>query len=137
MIPYTPPAPAQSIPLIDLSGAAEDAAARQAAAAAIHRACRETGFFYLVNHGVPASLVAAQFAGAKRFFDLPLDAKMALSMKNSASFAGYEPIGGQTLDSQDDKTKKAPPDLKESFYSGLDLPDDHPLARRRLRKLRS
>lgn len=127
MIIYTPPKPATSIPVIDL-GLEPGAIARQ-----VHRACRQTGFFYVANHGVPADLVAGQFAAARAFFDLPLDAKTALHMKRSPSTAGYEPIGGQQLDSQDATTDAAPPDLKESFYSAMELPDDHPWAVKRIR----
>lgn len=134
MIIYSPPRPATSIPVIELcrdEPAGSDR--RRAAALAIHRACRETGFFYVSRHGVPASMVEAQFAWAKRFFDLPLDEKMAIHMKRSPTTAGYEPIGGQQLDSQDAKSTAAPPDLKESFYCARELPDDHPLATRKIR----
>jgi isopenicillin N synthase-like dioxygenase len=129
MIIYTPPQRPKTIPVIDLSGAADDATT----AAAIHRACRETGFFYVAKHGVPQTLIEAQFAWTKRFFDLPLDAKLAIDMKRSPTTAGYEPIGGQWLDSQDANAEVAPPDLKESFYCGMELPDDHPWTVRRLR----
>jgi len=124
---YTPPSPATFIPVIDLAGTIEDAAA------AVHRACRDTGFFYIANHGVPAELVAAQFDAASRFFDLPLEEKMRIDMKKSPTTAGYEPMGGQRLDSQDPNAEKAPPDLKETFYCGRDLPDDHPLAQKKWR----
>jgi isopenicillin N synthase-like dioxygenase len=125
MIPYTPAQAAKSIPVIDLSG--------HKAAWEIHKACRDTGFFYISNHGVPEDLIEAQFECAQRFFALPLDRKLALHMKKSPSTAGYEPIGGQILDSQDAAAEKAPPDLKESFYTVTDLPDEHPWARKEIR----
>ena len=129
MILYEPPKPATSIPVIDLTASYEGSAAdRKALAREVHVACRETGFFYVSHHRVPRQLVTAQFAAARAFFDLPLEAKLALHMKNSPTTAGYEPIGGQILDSQDANAELAPSDLKESFYCGMDLPDDHPLA---------
>src|SRR5436189_198869 len=45
MIVYTPPAPAKTIPVVDFHG---DDVPRE-----IHKACRETGFFYVANHGAP------------------------------------------------------------------------------------
>jgi isopenicillin N synthase-like dioxygenase len=125
MIVYTPPASAKTIPVVDLLG--EDVPGE------IHKACRETGFFYVANHGVPQALIDAQFEFARRFFALPAERKLALHMKNSASTAGYEPIGGQILDSQDAASEKAPPDLKESFYLAMELPDEHPWARKKIR----
>jgi isopenicillin N synthase-like dioxygenase len=113
MIIYTPPQAAKTIPVIDLAEQDPSKTAR-----AIHIACRETGFFYVSHHGIAPSLIAAQFDWAKRFFDLPLGEKMELDMRHSATRAGYEPIGGQILDSQDANAPAAPPDLKESFYCG-------------------
>lgn len=124
MIPYHPPRVVRSIPVIDL-GPADSTPAT--VAAEIGHACRETGFFLVVNHGVPQSLVDAQFEWSRRFFDLPLAERIALHMRNSPTFAGYEPVGGQTLDSD------TPPDLKESFYVNQDLPDDHPYVQARIR----
>ncbi|MBV8537975.1 MAG: isopenicillin N synthase family oxygenase [Alphaproteobacteria bacterium] len=129
---YTPPKTITSIPVIDLAGADTPAGA-QRTAEAIHRACRETGFFYVSSHGVPPALIAAQFEAARQFFALSDAEKMALHMRNSPSTAGYEPIGGQVLDSQDDKAEMAPADLKEGFYAGPDFPDDHPLVGRHIR----
>ena len=132
MIIYTPPHPPKSIPVIDLAPAAKPEGKAEVAHH-IHRACRETGFFYLKNHGVRQDLIDAQFAAAKAFFDLPLDQKLAIHMKNSPTTAGYEPIGGQALDSQDANAEIAPPDLKESFYCGLELTNDHPYTAKKLR----
>ena len=127
MLVYSPPKVATFIPVIDLRDSFDgDDAARQRVADEIHQACRETGFFYVSHHGVPAPLISAQFAAAKQFFDMPLEAKLALHMKKSITAAGYDPVGGQTLDSQTDATDKAPPDLKESFYCGLEIAPDDP-----------
>jgi isopenicillin N synthase-like dioxygenase len=125
MIAYTPPRIAKSIPVVDLEGAGVPEA--------INRACRDTGFFYVANHGVPQALVDAQFDCARRFFALPAEQRLALDMKNSLATAGYEPIEGQTLDSQDADAEKAPPDLKESFYCGMELPGEHLWAQKRIR----
>jgi isopenicillin N synthase-like dioxygenase len=134
MIIYSDPAPAREVPLVDFAGFdSADPSVRKRIAREIHIACRTIGFFYVVNHGVPAEKVDAAFAVAKAFFDLPLEQKTAIHMRKSAASSGYEPIGAQILDSQDADADAAPPDLKESFYCGLDLPDDHPLALKRLR----
>lgn len=134
MIIYTPPKAADKIPVIDLKGSfSDDPAARQQVAWEIHKACRESGFFYVTGHGIPQPLIDAQFDWAKRFFELPIDEKQTINMKKSPSKVGYEPIGAQVLDSQDDKGEKAPFDLKESFQCATELPDDHPLVQRGLR----
>jgi isopenicillin N synthase-like dioxygenase len=125
MIPYTPPHPAKTIPVIDMT--------ESRAHWEIHKACRETGFFYVSNHGVPQQLIDGQFEHAKRFFALSLEERLAIHMKNSPAAAGYDPLGGQILDSQDAAAEKAPPDLKEGFYFGMELEGDHPYARQRMR----
>ena len=134
MIIYKPPVVAKTIPVVDISGCLsprlED---RKRVAREVQDACRDIGFFYIANHGVPQSLIDAQFDCARRFFELPLERKLALHMKNSPSPAGYEPIGGQILDSQDADQEEAPPDLKESFYCAMELPDGHPWALKRMR----
>jgi len=109
------------IPVIDLTGARHPGGPRSAAVAqALREAGQASGFFYLRHHGVPQALVDAQFALARRFFDLPLAAKQAIDLRRVASMRGYEALGAQTLDAT------ARPDLKESFYCGLDYADDHP-----------
>lgn len=108
------------IPLINLAGALQVGAPRGAEVAEqLRQACMGPGFFYVTHHGVPQELIAQQFALATRFFDLPLANKQAISLHQSPSMRGYESLGGQTLDAA------ARPDLKESFYCGLDYPADH------------
>ena len=123
---------ADRIPVIDLSDIGSTAGLRFAADR-VNEACLGSGFFYVSGHGVAEDFVDRQFAYARRFFDLPLEQKLAIHMRNSPSTAGYEPMGAQILDSQDPTSEKAPPDLKETFYCCLDLPQDHPLSVRKLR----
>ena len=116
-----------SIPLIDLADARVPGAPGSAdAAARLGEAGRGCGFFYVRNHGVPQALVDGQFALAQRFFDLPAADKQAVDLRHSRAMRGYEAIGTQTLDAD------ARPDLKESFYCGIDYPDEHPYVRRGL-----
>ena len=129
---YATPEKPHLIPVIDISKV-HDPAGLAEAAHQVREACLETGFFYVTGHGVPADFVAAQFAAARAFFALPLEDKLAIHMRQSPSTAGYEPIGGQSLDSQDSDSEKAPPDLKETFYCCLELPQDHPLSLRKMR----
>ena len=122
MIFYEPPRAAEDIRVIDLAPSFEDDAGMLLVAGNMHKACRETGFFYVKGHGVAQPLIDSQFAWAKRFFDLPLDQKLAIDMKRSRDASGYEPMGGQVLDSQDAAAEAAPPDLKEGFYCRADRP---------------
>jgi isopenicillin N synthase-like dioxygenase len=108
MIVYTEPKAASHIPVIDLGpSVAGDAGARQRVAAEIGAACRDTGFFYLANHGIAQALVDRAFAEANRFFDRPDDWKAALRKQPGTN--GYEPWETQRLDNA------SPGDLKESF----------------------
>jgi len=89
-------------------------------AAAMRAACLAHGFFYATGHGIPRAMVAAQFDWAARLFALPRAEKQAISLFHSPARRGWEDLGDQTLDAS------AQPDRKESFYSGVDYPPDHP-----------
>lgn len=110
-----------SIPILDLADALEPGAPRSASVAAgLRRAGESAGFFYVVNHGVPASQIAGMFDCARALFELPQAEKDAISLLKSPVMRGYEALGGQTLD------EHSLPDLKESFYAGLEYPPEHP-----------
>lgn len=126
MIPYAPPRPIKSIPVIDLGAAESSAAGAEQQARALQRACLDTGFFYIANHGMPQSLIDRQFEWSKRFFSLPMEKKIALAQKNSYAKRGYEPPLAQVLDDG------SPADLKESFRYGPDPGSSHPYALRKL-----
>jgi len=116
MIIYTPPKTITEIPVIDLSGMfSDDIAARRAVGAQIHRACRETGFFYVTGHGVPEALIAAQLDWAKAFFDQPEAVKREVEYTRGQATYGFEPMLAQRLD------EGSAPDLKESYMYALPL----------------
>lgn len=68
-----------AIPTIDLS-----AARREDAVALVRRAAATVGFFQVVNHGVPAELMAGMLAGVRRFNEGPAEAKQALYSRDQA-----------------------------------------------------
>jgi isopenicillin N synthase-like dioxygenase len=100
------------VPVIDLTA--------ETAAHDVRRASRDRGLFYVVNRGVAASLIAAQFDLARSFFALDRAEKCEIDVRNADCFRGYEPFGSQTIDAA------APGDRKEGFIMGPDLPPDHP-----------
>ncbi len=109
------------IPLIDVSGLREgEPGPRRATAAALGRACREVGFFYVTGHGIPDALRREVFAAAARLFALPDAEKERVSVKLSPHNRGYVGFGTERLD------EAAAPDQKEAFNVGLDLPPDDP-----------
>lgn len=109
-----------SLPIIDISGLSRGPAERKAVARKLHAASAEVGFFYISRHGVPDTLIDAVFAQAHAVFALPRERKLALDARQTACHHGYEPLQGQTLEAG------MPPDLKEGFILGDDLPADHP-----------
>ena len=99
-----------SIPLIDIGPLeGHDAAARLAAAQAIGRACRETGFFAITGHGVSAACSAGVFGAAQAVFALPGEAKRDLAIARHGHNRGYVGLGVEALD------EATAPDLKEAY----------------------
>ncbi|MDE0283457.1 MAG: isopenicillin N synthase family oxygenase [Gammaproteobacteria bacterium] len=121
MIIYTPAKAAERIPVIDLSPyLSGDTEAKKTVAWEVHKASRETGFFYIRNHGVPFERMEQHLELARMFFDLPAKEKNRVHINKSTCNRGYEPIAAQTLD------EGSPPDLKEGFLIGNDLDENHP-----------
>lgn len=103
------------IPLIDMA-AFLDGSDPAGVAAQIGVACREVGFLYLVNHGIPAALIEAAMAEARRFFALPEARKMAVHIARSPAHRGYFPPFAENNDPANSR------DLKEGFDLARDLP---------------
>ncbi len=78
------------LPVIDVSTVVSDAEAPEAkdAVNAIARACREWGFFQVVNHGVSQSLIDAVWQNTRHFFDQPTPVKEAV-MRTRENPWGY------------------------------------------------
>ncbi len=89
-------------------------------ARAVGKACRETGFFYIVNHGLPTDLRERVFAAAATFFASDASVKEACSIRRSPHNRGYVGLSIEALD------PARGPDLKEAFNAGLDLPPNDP-----------
>src|SRR5215470_7602942 len=69
------------VPVIDLAPAWSGGdAGRRAVADTIADACGRVGFFYVKNHGLTDADIAAIFQTAADFHNLPLDAKMEVSL---------------------------------------------------------
>lgn len=113
--------PFEEIPVIDFGPMrSDDPAARAAVGEAVRKACTEVGFFYATNHGMPQEVIDDTFAAAHRFFDLPKDAKQAISVEKSDAMRGYTPLLGENTDPDNNG------DLHEGFDLALDLPLDDP-----------
>jgi isopenicillin N synthase-like dioxygenase len=108
-----------ALPIIDLEGLQDGrAGALSRIARDVGAACRDVGFFYIVNHGVPAETMAAAFAQSALFFALPIAEKRALAIDKIGGNRGYSGLMHEALD----PTKAA--DMKETFNIGLDLQAD-------------
>ena len=116
-------AEAANLPVIDISPIRGSSAQGKATMAATLRdACEQSGFFYVSGHGIEPALIEQVFAASKQFFGLPMTDKLAVDKAQSKANRGYEPLRGQTLEAG------APPDLKEGFYIGEEVPADDPRA---------
>ncbi|MFD9894886.1 isopenicillin N synthase family dioxygenase [Amycolatopsis sp. NPDC059027] len=82
-----------ALPLIDISKFRDPAADRAAFLDELRRAAREVGFFYVVGHGVPETLTTGIFDVAKRFFALPVEARLEIENVHSPQFRGYTRTG--------------------------------------------
>ena len=102
-----------SIPRIDLApflaGSDVDAVAQQ-----VDAACREFGFFTVVNHGVDPAACARIADLAREFFALPEAEKAAVAMIHGGpAWRGWFPLHGELT--------SGAPDHKEGYYFGRDL----------------
>ena len=106
--------------VIDLTGLGSgDPATVRRVAAELGQACRDVGFFYVRNHGVPDALLSGIFRCSQAFFAAPLAAKDELAITRSRHNRGYVGIASESLN-------LAQADLKEAFNIGLDLPESDP-----------
>lgn len=109
-----------TLPIIDMAPLFAAAPAERARVAGeLAAACKAHGFFYLVGHGISLDTLNDLETQSHRFFALPLDQKMAISMERGGrAWRGYFPVGGELTSGR--------PDLKEGLYLGTELGPNHP-----------
>lgn len=90
------------IPVIDVGPyfTSRSAAALTEVAEELRYACERVGFYQLVGHQLPPSLLAETFAQSRRFHDLDLDTKQIINLDNPdwpVPNVGYMPVGERRL----------------------------------------
>ena len=105
------------VPVLDLTplthGGDITSLARQ-----LDEACKNTGFFYISNHGVAENVTNAIFGATRRYFALPKEQREAHVM---------HPVYRRGFMKQGiNQHPGFQPDLKESYEIGVDLPEDDP-----------
>jgi isopenicillin N synthase-like dioxygenase len=113
-----------SIPLIDFERLQHsDVGLRSIEIQKLDQACREVGFFYLVNTSIESTEMSQLMVAAKAFFSLPQSDKEAIDIKHSINHRGYGKIGEEQLD------EVSQADWKETFDMALDFASDHVLSK--------
>ena len=108
------------VPIIDVSELVSGAPGPWAGAAQLRQACRESGFFYVVGHGVDEGLQRRLRDLSRAFFAQDLDTKLRIRMAlGGRAWRGYFRVG--------DELTSGKPDQKEGLYFGTELAPDHPL----------
>src|SRR5262250_1263679 len=116
-----------AIPVIDIEPYREGVPdARESVAAELRYALEQVGFFVMIGHGVPQSLIDQTFSEARRFHDLPLAAKMTLKMNEHNN--GYMAMGRYAVWTSDVNANDKP-DLNEAFFCKRERAADDPLLR--------
>ncbi len=99
-----------TIPTVNLQPYIDDPYSVQAneIVSQVATACKTSGFFQIIGHGIARELQQAVFTAAAAFFSLPVEEKKMLDPSaHGVSNRGYEVIGSQVLQ------EGALPDLKE------------------------
>jgi len=81
---------------------------------AIHRACTEVGFFYVVNHGVGSELITDLLAQSRAFFSLPQSSRQTLLLDQR--MRGYLPLYYRSYEGEE----RAGTSHQEGFWIGQD-----------------
>jgi isopenicillin N synthase-like dioxygenase len=87
-------------PIIDL---------RSSTPQSVERALTQSGFMYVLGHGIDPMLVERAFGAMKRFFEEPREFKDAYAYTDIDANFGYQGVGVERLD------PGSMPDMKESF----------------------
>jgi isopenicillin N synthase-like dioxygenase len=107
------------IPIIDVGQLVADGPDRLAVAGKLGEACRQSGFFYVVGHGVDQGLQDRLRELSRAFFALDTQIKLNIRMAlGGRAWRGYFRVG--------DELTSGKPDQKEGIYFGTELAVDDP-----------
>ena len=109
----------ETLPVIDLRPL-RDGSDPRGVADALDAACTDLGFFVVTGHGLDSGLRAETMEQARRFFALPFEEKMEISIAKSSCHSGYVPSKAETLDDA------LGADAKEALDITYDRGPDHP-----------
>jgi isopenicillin N synthase-like dioxygenase len=91
----------------------------------LQQSLNDLGFLIVSNHQIDLELLDKCYDLSRRFFELPIEEKLALSYRNVEqkhySNVGYFPYKSETA------VASTRADLKEFFHIGPSLPDNHPM----------
>jgi len=80
--------------------------------------CKNIGFFYIKNHGIPQDHLDIVIPVMQEFFNLPVEEKVKIHISKSDVFRGYTPLGKEFTNEKYD--------WHECVDFGLDLESNHP-----------
>jgi isopenicillin N synthase-like dioxygenase len=106
-----------SVPIVDVEPLVTGAGDARPVAAAIDAACRDTGFFAIVGHGVGHELRERLERAARSFFALDEREKSLIAMaRGGRAWRGWFPLDGELT--------SGVPDHKEGIYFGAEIAAD-------------
>lgn len=109
-----------SIPIIDIQPLFSDLGDKASVGEQINKACTQSGFFYIIGHGIDLKLQQELERVSWQFFSQPVKNKLQISMeKGGRAWRGYFPVEAELTSGS--------PDLKEGLYFGEELATDHPM----------
>ena len=107
------------IPIIDVGDLVSGRPSQVAVADRLGAACRESGFFYVVGHGVDEGLQRRLRDLSREFFAQDVETKLRIRMAlGGRAWRGYFRVG--------DELTSGKPDQKEGLYFGAELAADDP-----------
>jgi isopenicillin N synthase-like dioxygenase len=103
-----------TIPILDLS-LSRSPASKQQFLTQLRHALLEIGFLYIKNTGISPTLIHDVIIEGRAFFDLPVDKKLEVEMKNAPSFLGYNKLGMEITR------------FKTDWREQIDISTEHPI----------
>ncbi|PHH67017.1 hypothetical protein CDD81_4412 [Ophiocordyceps australis] len=121
-----------SVPVLDFE-LAQHLATKAQFLQELRYALMEVGFLYLKNVGIPKQVFEQVMSQGKAFFDIPLQEKLRIEMKNAASFLGYSRLSAEVTagavdhrEQLDLSTEHALPEAGSPRYYNMLAPNQWP-----------